>query len=254
MKTIASGGRTTQSGVFIFDDFRANLIIDRYDPSLLSMRGSKTDSMRSENSEDVLTWNVFRSLAQVDSARWFSRLFERAFGVSGPTAHLIGLELWKRLEAPPALRLIQKDEGESEIDILIVSEAFAWIIEAKYRSDVSERTTNNAERDQVLRNLDVGSWYAGVRDFYFSLLVLDATTSAKGAALTERYSASHTEVVERLPHRPDKLGNLKGIGLLRWSDCAAVLEESTVSATHDNERIVAARAVEWLRGKGISPR
>jgi hypothetical protein len=247
-------GHRTVSGVFVADDFRGNLIIDRYDSSLLWMRGAKTAAMRSENSEDVLTWNVFRSLAQVDPAIWFPRLFERSFGASGPTAQLIGLQVWKRVEAPPALRLVQKDEGESEIDILIECEAFVWVIEAKFRSDVSERTTNNAERDQVLRNLDVGSWYAGVRDFYFSLLVLDAATSGKGAALIYRYSGSHSEVVGRLPHRTDKLGNLKGIGLLRWSDCAAVLRECAESATHEDERLVASRAVAWLTEKGVGAR
>ena len=51
-----SGGHS-KTGVRIANTFRDNLIIDRYDPSFLTMRGAKTDSMRSENSEDVLTWN-----------------------------------------------------------------------------------------------------------------------------------------------------------------------------------------------------
>ena len=59
------------------------------------------------------------------------------------------------------MRLFQKDGGESEIDVLIEVEGTVWFIEAKFRSEVSERTTNNPERDQVIRNLDVGSWYAG---------------------------------------------------------------------------------------------
>jgi len=54
-----------------------------------------------------------------------------------------------------------------------------WFIEAKFRSDVSERTTNNPERDQVIRNPDVGTWYAGVRHFYFSLLLLDSAINTK---------------------------------------------------------------------------
>jgi len=43
------------TGVVLADDFRGNRIVDRYDPALLSMRASKTDAMRSENSNDVLT-------------------------------------------------------------------------------------------------------------------------------------------------------------------------------------------------------
>jgi hypothetical protein len=42
------------------DDFRDNLIIDRHDPIFASMRASKIKHLRSENSEDAVTWNVFR--------------------------------------------------------------------------------------------------------------------------------------------------------------------------------------------------
>jgi hypothetical protein len=62
--------------VRLANDFRDNLIIDRYDEALTSMRGSKREAMRSENSEDVVTWNVFRSLAQIDPALWLLRLQE----------------------------------------------------------------------------------------------------------------------------------------------------------------------------------
>ncbi len=48
-------GSTSKGGVRIAATFRDNLIIDRYDAGFLSMRGAKTEPMRSENSEDVLT-------------------------------------------------------------------------------------------------------------------------------------------------------------------------------------------------------
>ncbi|HZD85389.1 MAG TPA: hypothetical protein VE052_05705 [Gemmatimonadaceae bacterium] len=50
----------------MFEDFRENLIIERYDIGFVTMRGAKTDSLRSENSEDASTWNAFRSIAQID--------------------------------------------------------------------------------------------------------------------------------------------------------------------------------------------
>ena len=64
---MASGTRSP-SGVFLHDDFRSNLIVDRYDVGFLTMRKSKTDTMRGENSEDALTWNVFRSLESTRSS------------------------------------------------------------------------------------------------------------------------------------------------------------------------------------------
>ena len=239
--------------MFLFDDFRDNLIIDRYDVGFLAMRGSKTDSMRSENSEDALTWNVFRSLAQVDPAFWLPRIFRHGFGgeLDG-SARSIGVRLWQRVQPPPALQPYQRDEGESEIDVLIETEQLVWFIEAKFRSDVSERTTNNPDRDQVIRNLDVGSWYAGVRDFYFSLLLMDAPQVTKGTALVERYAGSADEVSRRVPHRPDRLANLRGVSVLRWSQLASVFSQCASNAPRDDERAYARRAAEWLKDRKIA--
>jgi len=246
-------GTRSTGGVFLFEDFRDNLIIDRYDVGFLAMRGAKTDSMRSENSEDALTWNVLRSLAQVNPTFWLPRLFTRAFDrAEDMRAQAVGVKLWQRVQPPPALRFFQKDEGESEIDVLIETEQIVWFIEAKFRSDISERTTNNPDRDQVIRNLDVGTWYAGVREFYFSLLLLDAPQATKGTALVERYSGSRDDVLRRLPHRPDGLANLRGTGLLRWSQLAAVLAECADAAPRADERAYAQRAVDWLKGKRIA--
>lgn len=245
-------GKRAKSGVFVFNDFRDNLIIDRYDPVFVTMRGTKIEHLRSENSEDALTWNVFRSLRQIDPACWFPRLFARAFGceVEQPP-QMISVDLWSIVSPPPARHLFQ-EEGDSEIDILIETEYAAWFIEAKYRSDVSKSTTHDPERDQVLRNIDVGSWYAGVRDFYFSLLTLDERHTPLGVSLIDKYAASKDEVLARLPHRPDRLPNLKGIGRLTWADLAAALSQCSQVAAREDERHFAKRALEWLETRRIA--
>ena len=51
MTTVSS--TASASGVRVADDFRDNLIIDRYDPIFLLMRASKLKHLRSENSEDA---------------------------------------------------------------------------------------------------------------------------------------------------------------------------------------------------------
>ena len=58
--------RTTKSGVRVSNDFRDNLIIDRYDQVFATMRGLKLRHLHSADSEDAVTWNVFRSLRQID--------------------------------------------------------------------------------------------------------------------------------------------------------------------------------------------
>lgn len=238
------------SGVRLYDDFRNNLIIDRYHADLAVMRGSKRDRLRSENSEDALTWNVFRSLNQIDPGVWLPLLRQKAFPDSepAPTPQIVTMHLWKEVEPPPALRLYQRDEGASEIDVVIETEFSVWFIEAKFKSDISTGTTNNPTRDQIVRNLDVGSWYAGVRDFYFALLIMDEERSPKGVEVLNSLGGSPPT----LPHRPDGLQNVKGCGLLRWRDIAGVLRVcADDGGLREGEAQFARNAWSWMQQRGL---
>jgi hypothetical protein len=114
-----------------------------------------------------MTWNVFRSLRQISPDSWFPRLWQCAFGNAAAPRDLNAcIELWKTVEPPLGL-LVDGDEGASEIDVVIESASWVWFIEAKYRGDISKGTTTSPDRDQVLRNLDVGSNYAGSETFTF---------------------------------------------------------------------------------------
>jgi hypothetical protein len=250
--TTRPAGTLSPSGVFIADDFRSNLIIDRHDPVFADMRASKRKHLRSANSEDAVTWNVFRSLRQIDPGDWLPRAWRQAFpAISAPIDLAATVRLWESVRPPLGL-LADGDEGASEIDVVIESAAWVWFIEAKYRSDISAGTTTRPERDQVLRNLDVGTYYAGVRPFYFSLLVRSHEQSPVGVERVGRYAIPGS-LGPRLPHRPDGLKNLAGIGVLTWADLGKVLEDSATYAHREDERAYAARARDWLIARGIIP-
>lgn len=253
MSFLANETDVSPSGVRIARDFRDNLIIDRYDPVFADMRASKVKHLRSANSEDALTWNVFRSLRQIDPSVWLPELWRRAFPSTAlPADHAATVHLWPSV-SPPLGLLAHGDEGASEVDILIESATWVWFIEAKYRSDISTGTTTRPDRDQVLRNIDVGSHYAGVRQFYFSLLSLSSKQSPEGADRVEKY-ADLAHLRSLLPHRPDGLTNVRGIGSIFWSDLALVLALASNSAPRSDEQAFASRAVAWLREKDILAR
>ncbi|MDP9201608.1 MAG: hypothetical protein M3P26_06710 [Gemmatimonadota bacterium] len=240
------------SGVPIAKDFRDNLIIDRYDPVFADMRASKLKHMRSVNSEDAVTWNVFRSLRQISPSVWLPCLWRLAFpSLERPTDIVATVKLW--LSVPPPLGLIAEgDEGSSEVDVAIESATWVWFIEAKYRSDISTGTTTRRDRDQILRNIDVGSYYAGVRKFYFSFLIASATRSPVGVKITQQY-ADYGLVREKLKsHRQDGLPNLGGVGPLTWNSVSEVLREAATKAEREEERAYASRAFTWLTEKGLS--
>ncbi len=180
-------GKISKSGVRVANDFRDNLITDRYDPVFVNMRAKKLRHLCSENSEDAVTWNVFRSLRQIDPTAWLPLLTQRGLPQvpSLPPAQM-SVSLWVSV-SPPVGLLAHGDEHASEIDVVLEAPSWVWFIEAKFRSDISVRTTIRPQRDQVLRNIDVGSYFAGGRDFYFSLLVASTKNSPLGAKAVACY-------------------------------------------------------------------
>ena len=151
------------------------------------------------------------------------------------------MRLWVPTIPPIGLRRFQKDEGASEVDVVIETEFSVWFIEAKFKSDISTGTTNNPDRDQVLRNIDVGSWFAGVREFYFALLVADPARSPKGVAAVARYR----DALPEMQHRPDGLKNVRGVALMTWRQIGEVLATCAAGATRDDERTYATRALDF---------
>jgi hypothetical protein len=233
--------------VLIASDFRTNLIIDRYDPVFTDMRASKLKHLRSANSEDAVTWNVFRSLRQIAPEAWLPELMQRTTPpIPCPPDLKAVVRLWESI--PPPLGLLAGgDEGTSEIDIVIEASTWVWFIEAKYRSDISTGTTTRPDRDQVLRNLDVGTYHAGVRQFYFSLLISSEKHSPEGVKRTREYANLSVPRAKLLGHRPDGLQNLGAIGQLTWTALAEVLAMASEAAPREDERAYATRAVTWLQ-------
>src|SRR3954468_8953982 len=94
-------GYLSPSGVSIADDFRDNLIIDRYDPVFADMRASKIKHLRSVNSEDAVTWNVFRSLRQIAPEIWLPNLWGLSFPMTScPVDLKCVVQLWKSVPPP----------------------------------------------------------------------------------------------------------------------------------------------------------
>ncbi|KGR90831.1 hypothetical protein CD30_08905 [Ureibacillus massiliensis 4400831 = CIP 108448 = CCUG 49529] len=228
-------------------NFRDSLIIDRYSTEFKHWRGLKLEHLKSENSEDAITWNVFRSLKQIDPKSWLPNIFVETFQKEfGYKLDFIDIHLWRKLNPSSNYKT---PEGTSEIDIIIESDEFVWIIEAKYKSDISMSTTHDVNRNQVIRNIDVGLEYVNERDFYFSLLILDGKHSSKGVAVTNEYKHSINRIMDELPHRNHELSKLLGIGILTWDNFLELFDEISNNTNNELERVIAGSAYSWLNGK-----
>ena len=105
-------------------------------------------------------------------------------------------------------------------------------MEAKYRSDISERTTYDETRDQVIRLIDVGSWQsrqenlrdqdAGHHNSYIIVLQYgDADINAQ--EVVDRYAGNPGTIEKALSYRSDltaadyqRLG--RSVAFVRWPD------------------------------------
>lgn len=130
---------------------------------------------------------------------------------------------------------------------MIETSSWVWFLEAKYRSDMSTRTTVRPDRDQILRNLDVGTYDAGVRTPLFSLLISSERQSPLGVQRLREYSDFAVARTRLAKHRPDGLANLNAIGQITWSQLAEVLDDAVGAASREDERAYGTRAAAWLR-------
>ena len=191
----------------------------------------------SENSEDARTWHYFSPLLRDGGERTqvLERLLTQSFpeAISPqlmdaiPSAELI---FWPKLSPPPSR---PQKEGASEPDILIrLGNQGLVLVEAKYRSDVSDRTTYDETRDQVIRLIDVGSWQVrqenlrvqetGHHNSYVIVLQYgDANINAQ--ELVDRYAGNPGAIEKALSYRSDiteadhqRLG--RSVAFVRWPD------------------------------------
>ena len=191
----------------------------------------------SENSEDARTWHYFSSLLRDDADRnqVLEGLIRQSFPEAVPSQVLDAIPsaeviFWPKLSPPPSR---PQKEGASEPDIMIrLGNQGLVLVEAKYRSDVSERTTHDETRDQIIRLIDIGSWYArqeNLRDLdtghYNSYVVVlqygDAQINAE--EVVDRYKGKPDAIEKALSYRSDLTATdyqrlSRSVALVRWPD------------------------------------
>ena len=184
----------------------------------------------SENSEDARTWYYFSPLLddEPQRTRVLTLLLRQAFAAALPPQAFkaipsAALEFWPKLPPPPSR---PQKEGESEPDLLIrLGESALVLVKAKCQSGVSEFTTYDRKRDQVIRLLDVGSWYARQQGCSCCcLLVLQyGDVQINAEKIIGRYAGNPEAIQQALPYRADltedDLDQLaRGLAFVRWPD------------------------------------
>lgn len=224
----------SDTGVRVFVDFRDNLIVDKDDPSV-NGHGDKSryrkglvhglSYLGSENSEDAITWNVFRTLMKSPVSKWFSHIFPMINNMTVQEYENTDFFFWKEFP-PPSARSVK--EGKTQVDFSIETPEKLMFVEVKYKSDISPATRYDAERDQIIRNIDTGTWAACEKgkDFYFILLISrDCNLSADKFNL---YKKKPERMEEKIGFYRDDIKDYSSVAghmhLLYWEDLYRILQ------------------------------
>lgn len=229
---------------YLTKKFRESLIIDRFDP-LIELRTKKFNQNQHDIHEDSIVWNIFRTLNQMERSIWVPLLFEKSFS-KGYYYHIeqIEIKFWQKFWPNRSRKPV---EGSIEVDIIIESEEFVWFIESKYGSDISMEINNNPKRDEVIRQIDLGTGYAKKKDFYYTLLILDRFHSPNGFRITTNYKNNVSSAIEKFSHHYEE--NLKGISIMTWKELQETLKIIYLYARGKYEKFIVNQAATYLLEK-----
>ncbi|HZJ02613.1 MAG TPA: hypothetical protein VFE20_02855, partial [Thermoleophilia bacterium] len=177
--------------------------------------------MLRESREDEFVSNVFGPLRNFETTTWLIELLGKAFRGEDYEAVIEGgykLDFWRRFP-PPAGR--DTPENDTEVSCVLETEAYTFLVIARYWHELSRQTARDVERDQIVRTLDTG--YAALGD-RCRLLVL--TTDAEAPDLVSKYwddPASLAAKMTDLPEGVDPEGLAARIGWTNWGELREAL-------------------------------
>ena len=209
-----------------------------------------------ENSEDLLTANVFQLLRYLLQAIWLPPLLEVIF--KGRTFRSINggkirIEFWKKLPSPPGAKY---QEGTPEIDIVIRIGRLIILLECKYRSPVQGELAREHKRDQILKYLDCGVYnYWPESGTPCEILFVLLTDMEEEPEILSQYRDPEKILAGLTQARPfvdyeDVSRRLaRNIGYARWRDLLHILENQDAKRLSPRESMIIADLIVYLRHK-----
>lgn len=210
--------------------------------------------LKSPQSEDWVTWNVLQAIQRREPASWWPELVSLAnshapalddsLAYSSPPV----IDLWRTVPTPPEyervsrLRMASSDkaewrkraqnpkpvEGPTEVDAALNGDDYLIFVEAKLGSDISERTTYDPLRNQIVRNIDCVIECAGDRRPYFWMFVKDRKPKLMYSDIICRYRSDPRTLKMEMPHRdPAVLACIvQEIAMVEWRELLPLLPDT----------------------------
>ena len=170
-------------------------------------------------------WEVFekRDLDQAVLRFWCGRMSKEYYPPRGHNEWLKSkLERSAILKYRARAKVGKRLEGPTEVDLVIETPKMLIFIEAKYLSDIDCQTTYDPCRDQIIRNLDVGTYQAETRDKQFFFILLTPEFHERSRLYWFKmvdYMRDPNRIKEKLPYRSINFEQLSAnIMWILWRD------------------------------------
>jgi len=230
-------------------------------PCAPGTRVSRCAMIVNENSEDLLTSNVFGLLNYLPPAVWPTPLLEMTFKgrTFGPIERgKIKIEFWKKLPSPPGAKY---HEGTPEIDIVIKIGRLIVLLECKYRSPIQGELAREHKRDQILKYLDCGVHHywpeSGTPIEILFVLLTDMEEEPEILSQyrdPEKILAGLTQARPFIDYEDVSRRLARNIGHARWRDLLRILENHDLKTLTFAEGMIIANLIAYLQYKLQGPK
>lgn len=230
--------RISKTGVKVYTRLKYHPRLQETDtthPDICRKAEEGLSKICSENSEDAMTWYHFSHLLKMPmevKRRWLAGFLQIALEWSPRRIqdflnhpNSVRFLFWHGKKAPPYFYpppSLKNKEGRAEVDLAILAHPTTVVfVEAKYKSKISLHTKHGPYRNQIIRNIDVGTYYAKQHRYQNFSFILLADPKLEGSkAKLDYYKRNPQNILRDLPHRKDLITTAeslsKQLGYVTW--------------------------------------
>jgi len=157
------------------------------------------------------------------------------------------LKFWDKY-FPPMSRPFP--EGESHVDLTIETSNKLIFIEATYKADISKNTKHDPDRDQIIRNIDVGTWAAKKRGKEFHFILLTLKTNTYSVDKLQYYKSGPSHIIDQIgSYRKDikdYVSLCENIHVIYWDQILTALEKMQMA---NKTELNCTHLIDYLKDK-----
>lgn len=221
--------------------------VSPYHPDVLRQPEAGVVNDRDDRLRHALTWNVFRTLEQINPAFWLRPLVARIGAmtdgyVSAP--HVCQIACWDWLDPAPVARLRRHRRAAVRADVVIDTDDTVMTFLVPRVDEVTSIVLSDTAEGGLLDLAEATSYKGGVRASYVGIVLPPGADNDMWMTRVNRRARAVQRVLESSGYG---IRNAGGIGALGWHDMRAILDDAgRAHSLADSERSLATAVSRWM--------